>query len=271
MSNNNLKFLQDFINLIKTPDGAISTRQYFIVSFSSAGVSLPDNLSLYVQNFDLPNLQIDNDEGKVIKNPRGTTNIPGEGFLVPESNTFDISFLETEIPIIEQYMVPWMKKCVSIKNSGMHYPFPRAKIYVDILSHDTQDILYTYEFEGCYPLVVTFPTLGQTPQSEITRTVTFGFNKSDITWNESRTHQKTASILNDIFNIEKVKNDIPFESQRERLLNKKSINNVKSFEIPGKPHITREPFDFHKEEGNMHSRVSRSFSEKRNKKFKGRF
>ena len=260
---NNLNFLKDFINFIKIPDNAVSNRQYFIVSFDKIpGVYIPDNLSLYVQGFDLPNMVI-NEDPTIVKNTVGSTNIPSEGFIMPETNIFSIDILETEMPFIEKYIVPWFKQCVSVYNTGLMYPLPRAKVYVDILSSDAMNILYTYIFDGVFPSLIALPVLGQTARQEISRSVTFSFNKTDITWEYATHNMSDMSLKNTIHDVMSKFNSglndslsefsieppvEPIKSQRERLRNYKWSPG--EFKIP-KPEIIKQDLDIVKDNAEL--------------------
>jgi len=174
-------FLRDFKQLISTDAGQVVTRQHFFVTFSGGGENFfPDNLGLYIQNFDLPNLALDEDGAAVIKNPRGTYKVPGDSLIIPESNSFSIDFLETELPIIETVFVPWLEKVVNIRESNT-YPFPKAKVRVDILSVvNPEKVILAYEFYGVYPIQITLPTLGQEAATTTSRPITFAFDKTKV-------------------------------------------------------------------------------------------
>jgi hypothetical protein len=179
-------FLKNFKDLISSDLGQVVVRQYFFVEFTCPSKSFPVDLGLYVQNFDLPNLALDDDGSTTIKNPRGTYQVPGDSLIIPEANSFTIDFLETEAPVIENIFVPWLEQVVNIRDYKATpmpdvYPFPKAKVSVHILStEDPSQIVMTYEFYGVYPTQITLPTLGQAPKSDISRPITFAFNKTKI-------------------------------------------------------------------------------------------
>jgi hypothetical protein len=232
-----MNFLKKFKQLISTKKGQIVSRQCFYVLFSGLPILkdaiIPINdIGLYIQEFDLPNLSLDEENHTIIKNPRGTYSVPGDGLIIPEANTFSIDFLETEVPVIETVFVPWLEKVVNIRNSG-EYPFPKATVTVYILPVDNNnkgdflnenDAVLTYRFFGVYPTLITLPTLTNSKNENITRGITFNFNKISLLTNntkslnveeKSKEEIEVLKIIDDYFNFNK------------NLNNKNKIENTK--------------------------------------------
>lgn len=248
------KLLTHFKDLISTDVGQVVTRQYFFVTFDGPDVDslgFPTDLGLYVQNFDLPNLALDDEGAVIIKNPRGTYQVPGNGLVIPEANTFTIDFLETEDPVIETYFVPWLEKVVNIRESN-RYPFPRATVRVDVLSTlNPEDIVLTYEFHGAYPSLITLPTFGQALKSEITRPVQFSFDRTKVTWQYSNLKSQEDSTVSTPEERNK--------KQQEQLNAAKNKTQPTDVNIDSKPQTKQ--LDFEKEAKKAEGNAKRGFVE----------
>jgi hypothetical protein len=231
--------LKDFRQLLSSDAGQVVTRQFFFVTFSSSNVvdlEFPSDLGLYVQNFDLPNLTLDDDGAVVIKNPRGTFKVPGDSLIIPESNAFTIDFLETEVPIIENIFIPWLEKVVNVRESNS-YPFPKANVRVDIFStENVKDIIFSYIFYGVYPTQITLPTLGQAAQTDISRPITFAFDKTKVVYTKHGGNNKDDSTV-----------DTP-KKQKEKEIQKamEKIPKNKNIKSPKDIKVKKSSFDFQK-------------------------
>ena len=190
-----------FMAMMQDHSTKASTRQYFHVTFSfpkghATAFNNLDDLSYYITHIKLPSIQLDGTNEVVIKNAKGTYAIPGDGVTIPDSNKLVIGMLETEIPIIETFIIPWMEG-VSFPVYDGGVPFSRANLIVSVLSQLNPDpknpdsVLYKYVFEGVYPSFITLPELKQEDNKTTTRDVTFTFNSMHTEFPTRVVSQKT--------------------------------------------------------------------------------
>jgi len=210
-----MSYLTKFSDMIKGTGYNPATRQYFKVDltpetpsnvsgnrpgvasfFFAKRLSDPDHLHLLAQSVNLPNFTLDEERSITIKNNRGAFPIPGEGLSLPENNKVTISFLETEIPIIETFFIPWMEHITKVSkqssrsrnsNESLYYPFLKSKIDVILLKSDqsgnesTTDEILRYRLHGAYPTFIALPDLNHTMATAIPlREVTFAFTKTTV-------------------------------------------------------------------------------------------
>lgn len=195
-------FLRDFKNKFAggDPRFTIATRKHYFLQFTFPSIRnglytaySQDDLGYLVQSIDLPNFQLRSEEGEgelTVKNLFGTYRITDNTTFLPDTNSFTIHFLDTEIPIFENFFFPWMRKIVDGKErNDSQY---RGTLYVSV--YDNQDnpkprIQYT--MDGVFPIMIDTPNLSYSPNVNLTRTVVFAFNEVKI---ESENVMTSAEI-----------------------------------------------------------------------------
>jgi hypothetical protein len=107
------------------------------------------------------------DHGLNVLTPFGNWQGMDNGTLIPGAQTFNISFLEMQYPLIENFIIPWMNACMNTSeraSSVWNYPFPRLDIAIKFYRSDYPTTLkfdasgkaivypnYIYYFDGVYP------------------------------------------------------------------------------------------------------------------------
>lgn len=126
-------------------------------------------LGPYVQNMSLPTIKT-NANGE-IETLFGKFPLNGNA-VVPESNTFTMTVLNTKLPLMEFLFYPWMKEVTLPYWSYENAPYTTAEVIVDFSKHaDIQ-----YHFHGSRPTAINTYEPTQEPDTTITRDVTLTFD-----------------------------------------------------------------------------------------------
>lgn len=275
MANSHLATFLNYLKSDKT-EFQIAQRSYFIVSFGFPNGkpnfenSLPkyyrgneknpsifnsEYLTYLVQTIDLPKLSIaggaSNGEGYSIVNFEGQAKGPGKFVVLPDgAKSVEIKFLDTEMPVFENYFYPWMNEVAAFQYRGGKHPFARATIYVDLLSNDLKRITQTYRILGAYPHSIDLPELKQAASQTPTRTVTFDFNNLQLSDLNGYTFNNN-NILPDEF-VTHVCNEI------DRISYLNAYLNVPPKPVAGNQH-TKDVFSYVKNIKNIKSDNSSSY------------
>ncbi len=140
-----------------------------------------NNIGYLVRDIDLPNFVFKEENQLVIQNPKGSYRVPGEATYLPDDNTVNINFLDTEKPIFEGFFLPWLKSITGNKgySEGItNKVFPRANIHVYIYDNSNKLSLH-YVIIGAYPNFIASPKLSHSDVGIPTRSIGFGFNEID--------------------------------------------------------------------------------------------
>lgn len=214
--------LKDFYSFIRTPAHAPVSHKHNIVQlyvkpqFNSSGELIKGSIlndlfsatncrtfSLSVQSVKTPNLTIGN--GVTKDTPLGHWSSPDNSPLTAQQYTFEISFMESAQPIIENMIYPWMMGVLQTEvsvlgsaratNAGISesypYPFPRVDMAIKYFSPfyipTTKEIAvqgiyppinWIYYFDGVYPTSIETVKVdhNEANAGSFSRTATFGFN-----------------------------------------------------------------------------------------------
>lgn len=155
-------FISKFRSLLAYDSGfRLAARYQFFVSFSWDGtlagsVSLND-IGYYIQDVEIPDIALHEDNDNDVSNEVGSYKGPGlNSKLQPSNKMFTLTFLDTEVPVIEKTFLPWIREVIRAANSNK-YPFPRAHVYIDFFSCDGNSKLMTYKIKSAYPIFLETP------------------------------------------------------------------------------------------------------------------
>ena len=137
----------------------------------TADFSIFDDLKYYIQEINLPPISIVS--GDNLDSPLQTSSTAKSIF--GQSQTFDITFLETTNPICEKIFIRWIQHIRNPSWSGTDMPYMIADITITLKEKNVKYYLY-----GCKPTSVESIKLSQR-DGATTRRVTFSV---DFVWAE---------------------------------------------------------------------------------------
>ena len=166
-------------DIIKKHDSTTPNEDSFIAAYLAQPMKLASNddsnapliiqLGLYVQNMSLPTIK-SNATGE-IDTLFGKCPLNGNA-VIPESNTFTMTVINTKLPLMEFLFYPWMKEVTLPYWAYETAPYTTAEVIVDFSKHaDIQ-----YHFHGSRPTAINTYEPTQEPDTTITRDVTFTFD-----------------------------------------------------------------------------------------------
>lgn len=174
----------------------VNTANYMDPAFVS-------DFDYYIKRINVPNLKVSgrpislDDMGENAASSVGYGQVlMNNGLVVPQEQTFDIEFYDTNKSIIDNFIEPWMRICVSPKAISEKYSnlsssityrtqkrFPTATIVVYMYSKDSEitssedQAVRKYVLTNCWPNIIDSPELNQDTSEYILRRVEFNFNK----------------------------------------------------------------------------------------------
>lgn len=164
------------------------------ISFTTRPSKISNNiLNKYVEAFrylvtevDIPNfgLHVGTVSNIIIITPVGRWVSPGNSSIL-SNDPFSLTFLDTDLSIIENFFYPWMEENSLTENQQTFKPFVRADIYVSPLMTDASTERCTYKIHGAYPVVLGTPTLSQTANGNFTRRIEFDYNNVTLETKDS--------------------------------------------------------------------------------------
>lgn len=131
-------------------DGNISFIDYLIKgnllnnNEENEGIKAELDLSFYVQNIDIP--QLETNSGELIETNISQFPLNG-GLLKPTSNEFTLHILNTKASIAERIFYPWMREVTLPYWVYDYQPYTTANIEIDFSKHNDMK----YLFVGCRP------------------------------------------------------------------------------------------------------------------------
>lgn len=159
-----------------------------------------EDIKWLVKSINLPNMKLSDTE--VILNGGtssfGTSIMPGQGSIEPESQNFSLDIIPTVESPIENFFTPWMEEVASMRNGG-NVPFRRANVFIHVYNENLFtrnanlggvgnllnsagelfneiNVKYTYKLEGVYPNFCDTPNLSHDSSMD-NRSIGFSFNK----------------------------------------------------------------------------------------------
>ena len=250
------RYLSKFKQLFASGDSQykLAIRTHFFVQFTFdhyksglyKNLHNSDSLGYLVQNIDIPNFVLrgkESGDSLVVKNQLGAYRIVDDSTFLPENNSFVVHFLDTELPLFEEFFYPWMQDVSTSKvdkQSGSK--IPRATIYVSAYDNMNDKMVLQYQIKGAFPIHIDAPTLSYEPSvnAKNTRTVVFAFNEVVIATNKKYTKITNAQHLLGKLAIKKRKKKWskiekalqekigkPESLKKDKHLNKKPLADVK--------------------------------------------
>ena len=145
-------------------------------------------LGFYVQAMTIPLLKAD--EGGASDTFFGKFIYIGRN-INPDSNTIQMTLLNTKAPLIERIFYPWMRECTLPFWSYEDQPFTTATVTVDFAKHTDMK----YVFYGCRPTQIQTFQPTQEVDTTITRDVTLAFDLMYIVSDKIETHESVMGKL----------------------------------------------------------------------------
>lgn len=133
-------------------------------------------LGKYIQSIVVPMIKVQ--DGKKSITSIGEFSSLGQ-FITPDTNTLQITIVNTRLPLLERIFYPWMREVTMPYWSYNSQPYTTATVIVDFSQHTDM----RYVFCGCRPTQIQTIQPNQENDQSFTRSVTLLFDYMFITSN----------------------------------------------------------------------------------------
>lgn len=110
--------------------------------------------------------------------------------LIPSSQELRLQILNTKVPIIENFFLPWLQEIQSPQWIYDNVPYTKATFSIDLRSHCN----VSYVFLGCRPTSIGSYSPSQELVSNISRSVTLTFDLMYVKCDNSLLKNKDKSL-----------------------------------------------------------------------------
>lgn len=150
------------------------------------------DLSPFVQDIQLPGFKVAMDSAETLIGDFKTARL----YLVPDSNEFSMRLVNTQVPLIENWIYPWMREITSSQWVYDERPYTIATVEIDAYDHSN----VKYVLNGVRPSGSPTMTLTHEVPGDITRRVSFAFDFMYLKLDKSMLKNSTASQITALAN-----------------------------------------------------------------------
>ena len=154
------------------------------------------DLTMFVQNVELPSLNVSNDTAaETIVGSIQTHKM----FTTPSDQTFKISLINTKQPFIENWIYPWLREVTTPAWQYAGYPYTTAKFTIDFSGKANEyHSNIKYILNGARPTSLTPMRPSQEVNQKLEREVTFTFDYMYIQQTSEQSPTESSFMVNPI-------------------------------------------------------------------------